>query len=122
MQSAWLAFATRGRRCHPQLTVVFAMLAGLAPLHFERLAARGGPRLELDDPLTFYERSSYGEHAAGLLSGLVGPEQIIYGSDRPVADPLESGSLPRPQEWESVCASTLRALGVAQRESIGARS
>ena len=32
-----------GAPAHPQLRVVFAMLAGLAPLHAERLAARGGP-------------------------------------------------------------------------------
>ena len=32
-----------GAAAHPRLRVVFAMLAGLAPLHAERLAARGGP-------------------------------------------------------------------------------
>ena len=34
------------------LRVVFAMLAGLAPLHAERLAARGGPSEAVHDPLT----------------------------------------------------------------------
>jgi 6-methylsalicylate decarboxylase len=45
MQSAWLAFASAGRGEHPRLRVVFSMLAGLAPLHAERLRSRGGPSL-----------------------------------------------------------------------------
>ena len=43
MQAAWLAFLTAGRAQHPELRVVFSMLAGLAPLHAERLSSRGGP-------------------------------------------------------------------------------
>ena len=43
MNAAWHAFAAFGRARHPRLRVVFAMLAGGAPLHAERLAARGGP-------------------------------------------------------------------------------
>lgn len=53
MQAAWLAFAVAGRRRHPALTVVFALLAGGAPLLCERLAIRGGPRIDLRDPRTF---------------------------------------------------------------------
>ena len=44
MQAAWHAFAVWGRPAHPRLRVCFAMLAGLAPLHRERLVARGGAR------------------------------------------------------------------------------
>ena len=43
MQAAWLAWAAWGRPAHPGLKVVWAMLAGCAPLQVERLAARGGP-------------------------------------------------------------------------------
>jgi hypothetical protein len=50
MQAAWLAFVTAGRSEHPHLDVVFAMLAGGAPLLVERLAARGGPAVDLRDP------------------------------------------------------------------------
>ena len=42
MHTAWYAFAAWGRPAHPRLRVCFAMLAGLAPLHRERLTARGG--------------------------------------------------------------------------------
>ncbi|MBV8220139.1 MAG: hypothetical protein JO325_16860 [Solirubrobacterales bacterium] len=87
MQAAWLTFVTLGRRRHPHLTAVFAMLAGGAPLLSERLAARGGPPIDLGDPLTFYESSSYGDAAIGATAGLVGADQLVYGSDRPVVEP-----------------------------------
>ena len=45
MHTAFLTFLAVGRAEHPELRVVFSMLAGLAPLHAERLAARGGPDL-----------------------------------------------------------------------------
>src|SRR5258708_2683283 len=43
LQAAWLAFQAFGRQDHPRLRVIFSILAGLAPLHAERLSARGGP-------------------------------------------------------------------------------
>ncbi len=46
MQAAWLTFVTAGRRQYPGLRVIFAMLAGCAPLHAERLAARHGPAVD----------------------------------------------------------------------------
>ncbi|HUA05062.1 MAG TPA: hypothetical protein VMB27_14255 [Solirubrobacteraceae bacterium] len=95
MQAAWLTFVTLGRRRHPQLTVVFAMLAGGAPLLSERLAARGGPPIDLSDPRTFYESSSYGDAAIGAMAGLVGADQLVYGSDRPVVDPARN-------RWDAV--------------------
>jgi hypothetical protein len=91
MQAAWLTFATLGRREHPRLTVLFAMLAGGAPLLSERLTARGGPPVDLRDPLTFYETSSYGDAAIAAMVDRVGAEQLVYGSDRPVVEPVQSG-------------------------------
>ena len=91
MQAAWLAFATIGRREHPRLRILFAMLAGGAPLLSERLAARGGPPIELHDPLTFYETSSYGPVGIEAMAGRVGAGQLLYGSDRPVLEPSRTG-------------------------------
>lgn len=87
MNAAWHAFAAWGRDSHPSLRVVFAMLAGGAPFHFERLAARGGPVRATSDPLFFYDTSSYGERAIDAVVRQVGVDQIVYGSDRPVVDP-----------------------------------
>ncbi len=91
MQAAWLSFVTRGRREHPELKVLFAMLAGGAPLLAERLDTRGGPVVDLRDPLTFYENSSYGPAAVEMMAHLVGEAQMLYGSDRPVIEPLPTG-------------------------------
>lgn len=91
MQAAWLTLATLGRREHPRLRVVFAMLAGGAPLLSERLAARGGPAVDLRDPLTFYDNSSYGPAAVEAMARRVGGEQLVYGSDRPVVEPTPTG-------------------------------
>ena len=110
MQAAWLAFAAVGRARHPRLRVIFSMLAGLAPLHAERLRSRGGPCRPQPDPLVFYETSSYGPATVRVLEHLVGAQQLLYGSDRPVVEPLELG-MPEGVAWESIAESTHRALG-----------
>jgi len=110
VQAAWLAFLGAGRAEHPRLRVVFAMLAGLAPLQAERLCSRGGPAALDHDPLTFYETSSYGPTAAAQLAGVVGASQLLYGSDRPVADPHEHAIL-EAFDWTEVEQATRRALG-----------
>jgi predicted TIM-barrel fold metal-dependent hydrolase len=109
MQAAWLAFTAAGRAQHPQLRVVFSMLAGLAPLHSERLCSRGGPSRERPDELIFYDISSYGPSAVGALEDLVGPEQLLYGSDRPVVEPLELGM--QELDWGPIADGTRRAFG-----------
>jgi hypothetical protein len=93
MQAAWLTFATTGRRSHPHLRILFAMLAGGAPLLSERLIARGGPPIVLRDPLTFYETSSYGPVAIEATANRVGADQLLYGSDRPVIEPIPAAGL-----------------------------
>lgn len=91
MQAAWYTFAAYGRAAHPELKVIFAMLAGGAPMHVERFAARGGPRVDLHDPNTFYETSSYGPQAVGATVQLVSQDQLVYGTDRPVIKPVSTG-------------------------------
>jgi hypothetical protein len=67
------------------------MLASGAPLLSERMAARGGPPIEVRDPLVFYDTSSYGPAAIESIARRVGAEQLVYGSDRPVVDPIPTG-------------------------------
>ncbi|HVX32487.1 MAG TPA: hypothetical protein VHA80_05030 [Solirubrobacterales bacterium] len=87
MQAAWFAFLHAGRRAHPRLRVLFAMLAGGAPLQLERYAARRGVPAPDPDPLVFYDTSSYGPRMIGAVAAVVGVAQLVYGSDRPVVDP-----------------------------------
>jgi predicted TIM-barrel fold metal-dependent hydrolase len=84
MQAAWLTFARWGRESHPLLRVCFAMLAGGAPFHVERLIARGGPAEAVHDPGIFYDISSYGPKAIAAVAAIVGSEQLVHGSDTPV--------------------------------------
>jgi predicted TIM-barrel fold metal-dependent hydrolase len=86
MQAAWFAFLHAGRRAHPRLRVLFAMLAGGAPLQIERFVARGGTAAA-PDPLVFYDTSSYGPRMLRTMVEAVGAAQLVYGSDRPVVDP-----------------------------------
>ena len=93
MHAAWHAWAAWGRRSHPRLRVLFAMLAGGAPLHAERLAARGGPAGAVHDELTFFDVSSYGPRTVDAMLRVVGADRLIHGSDRPVAEPPLLGAL-----------------------------
>jgi hypothetical protein len=102
MQAAWLAFVALARRAHPRLRVVFAMLAGGAPLLSERLAARGGPDCDVRDPNCFYDTSSYGPVAVEAMARRVGADQLLHGSDRPVVEPVRNGReaiLSENAEW-----------------------
>jgi 6-methylsalicylate decarboxylase len=87
MQAAWFGFLHAGRLAHPRLRVLFAMLAGGAPLQLERYAARRGVPAPDPDPLVFYDTSSYGPRMIGAVADAVGATQLVYGSDRPVVDP-----------------------------------
>src|SRR3954454_7129796 len=87
MHAAWFAFIAFGRAQHRRLRVVFVMLAGLAPLHLERLAARGGPAQDGIDRDVFFDTSSYGPQAIDGMVRALGVDQLVYGSDRPYAEP-----------------------------------
>jgi hypothetical protein len=113
MQAAWLAYLTAGRVRHPRLRVIFAMLAGLAPLQSERLISRGARSPQQPDPLVFYETSSYGASTARLLQDAVGTQQVLYGSDRPVVDPREL-DMPGGLDWEPIADGMHRAFGAVR--------
>jgi predicted TIM-barrel fold metal-dependent hydrolase len=97
MHAAWFAFRVHGRPRHPRLRVCFALLAGLAPLHGERFAARACPDVAGDrgvvDPGVFLDVSSYGTRAVDATVRVVGIDALVNGSDRPYAEPasLELG-------------------------------
>ena len=87
MHEAWYAFGAFGRPRHPRLRVCFAMLAGLAPLHGERLLARAGRRTVVDDDV-YLDISSYGTRAIDATVRVLGIDALVEGSDRPYAQPV----------------------------------
>ena len=90
LHAAWHAVAAWARPDFPRLHVVFAALAGLAPLHAERTALRGGPVLDEADARTFYDTSSYGPRALRAMAAQVGTAQLVHGTDVPVV-PVPTG-------------------------------
>lgn len=96
MHAAWFAFRAWGRPAYPRLRVCFTALAGLAPLHGERLAARGGTdplTRGIIDPGMFVETSSYGHRAVDAVLRVLGVDALVLGSDRPYAEPLPTAGL-----------------------------
>jgi 6-methylsalicylate decarboxylase len=87
MHATWFAFRAHGREAHPRLRVCFAMLAGLAPLHGERFAARSGDRSVVDED-AFLDVSSYGTRAVDATVRVLGVDVLVNGSDRPYAAPV----------------------------------
>ena len=88
---AWHAFHHAIRPQIPHLRVVFALLAGLAPLHAERTQHKGGPRREQTgrDPLAFYDVSTYGPDAIRSMAAAVGIGQLVHGTDFPVGPAVD---------------------------------
>ncbi|MCW3012725.1 MAG: hypothetical protein JWO90_3129 [Solirubrobacterales bacterium] len=108
LHAAWHAWAGWGRPRHPRLHVVWAALAGLAPLHAERTGLRGGPEHDEPDPFQFYDTSGYGPRALTWMACSVGTSQLVHGTDAPVVAGL-------PAEPFSVEASrALRTDNVAR--------
>ena len=92
LHAAWFAFRAYGRPTYPTLRVCFTALAGLGPLHGERLAARGGSdplARGAVDPLVYVETSSYGSRAIDSVLRVLGVDALVFGSDRPYARPAE---------------------------------
>ena len=106
MNAAWHSFVAVGPEPLPPARVVFALLAGLAPLHLERLAVRGGPAERALDPRFLYEVSSYGPRSIEAVGRVVGAGQLVFGSDRPVDSPAPPAASP----WTRIAAKNAAAL------------
>jgi hypothetical protein len=111
LHAARLAWAAWGRRAHPRLRVVFVALAGGAPLHVERVTARGGPAGLAHDPLTFYDTSSYGPIALEGVGRVVGIDQLVLGTDRPMIDGAADHGLGATADAAIGSANPARLLG-----------
>ncbi len=86
LQAAWWAWhALGGRRMLPGLRFCFAAAAGLAPVHHERLVARGG-NLGTIDPNLYVDTSGYGPQGIDAVARVLGIDQVVHGTDRPYAE------------------------------------
>ena len=87
MQRAYFAWLAAGQARWPDVTIVFAILAGGAPVQLERLASRGVDVRTVLFPNVYFDTSSYGRRALEVCIETFGVEQLVHGSDAPVIDP-----------------------------------
>jgi hypothetical protein len=85
MQAAYFAWLADGAERYPNLPVVFAILAGGAPVQLERLHSRD-PGRTATPPNVYLDTASYGRRALALALDTVGADRLVYGSDLPVID------------------------------------
>ena len=95
--------------------MVFAAGAGLAPLHHERYAARGGTSGALD-PLVHVDTSSYGPQGLDALVRVLGIDALALGSDRPYAVPFAPGPMGDAADRAIRITNPRRVLGLATVE------
>ncbi len=87
MQRAYLSWLAHGQERWPDVRIVFAILAGGAPIQLERLTSRGFDVRSLLHRNLFFDTASYGRRALELSIQTYGVEQHVFGSDAPVVDP-----------------------------------
>ena len=86
MQAAYFHWIVGGSGFNGDPHVVFAVLAGGAPVQLERLRAQRravSPELRAD---VYLDTATYGRHALDLCAKAIGVERLVYGSDVPVVD------------------------------------
>ena len=88
MQAAYIAWLAAGAARWPDLDVVFAILAGGAPIQLERMAARGVDERSAMLPHIWFDTATYGRRALDLAMSTYGVEPMLFGSDMPVVDPV----------------------------------
>jgi predicted TIM-barrel fold metal-dependent hydrolase len=86
MQAAYAAWFASGAERWPELDVVFAILAGGAPIQLERMASRGVDERRAMLPRVWFDTASYGRRALDLAMSTFGVERMLFGSDTPVVD------------------------------------
>jgi predicted TIM-barrel fold metal-dependent hydrolase len=87
MQAAYAAWLAEGVDRWPELRVVFAILAGGAPMQLERLRSRGFDVRRALHPTLYLDTASYGRRAFELCLATYGGRQLVFGSDAPVISP-----------------------------------
>jgi 6-methylsalicylate decarboxylase len=85
-QAAYARWLAHGAAEFPRLRVVFAILAGGAPIQLERLRSRGWDVRLAQNPNVLLDTASYGRRALELCLATFGIGSLVYGSDFPVVD------------------------------------
>jgi 6-methylsalicylate decarboxylase len=109
MQAAYLSWLAGDDARHADLDVVFAVLAGGAPIQLERLRSRGGAAPET--ARVHLDTASYGPRALRLCADALGADRLVFGSDVPV--------LPAPPTLQALAELGDAVLSSARSEIPG---
>jgi len=90
MHAAYYRWLSAGRERWPSLRIAFAILAGGAPFQLERLGQRGPDTRSILDPNTYLDVATYARRSIELCAQAFGVEHLLYGSDRPVVEPIQT--------------------------------
>jgi predicted TIM-barrel fold metal-dependent hydrolase len=105
MQAAYAAWFASGAARWPELDIVFAILAGGAPIQLERMESRGVAARAAMLPRVWFDTASYGKRALELAMSTFGVQQMLFGSDAPVVDP--AGALVTVRSFGDAVANAL---------------
>jgi predicted TIM-barrel fold metal-dependent hydrolase len=86
MQAAYASWLATGIDRWPDLRVLFAILAGGAPIQLERLHSRGFDVRRALGTNLYLDTASYGRRAFELCLATYGGGRLVFGSDAPVID------------------------------------
>ncbi len=86
MQAAFFHWLAAARAGDADPRVVFAILAGGAPVQLERLRAQGRSDPTQLPPGVHLDAATYGARALELCVRACGADRLVYGSDLPVVD------------------------------------
>ena len=86
MQAAYATWLTRDMPRHPDTRIVFAILAGGAPLLEERWRSRGAD-LPAPPAGVLLDTASFGAAALDFCFGHGHGGRLVFGSDAPILDP-----------------------------------
>jgi 6-methylsalicylate decarboxylase len=108
MHAAYMTWFVGGATRWPRLEVVFAILAGGAPIQLERLASRGVAERRLMLPRVWFDTATYGRRALDLAMSAFGVERMLFGTDVPVVAPELARDAIRPF-GDALCGTLLTA-------------
>lgn len=113
MQAAYAMWLAEGIERWPELRVLFAILAGGAPVQLERLRSRGFDVRRALHANTYLDTASYGKRAIELCLSTYGGDRLVLGTDAPVIDARETIEAVRSfgqAVTETVCGSNPKGL------------
>ena len=117
MQAAYLAWVAGDAARHPDLAVVFAILAGGAPVPARAAELRGRRLRRRPRPNVYLDTASYGPRALGSAWRRSAPERLVFGSDVPGARRRTRPCRPWPTSAKlCVAAVALREPGPPLRD------